>query len=172
MSIFHTNMHNGTTNNVDRETFIFLWTKISFFIFGVPKVGFFVKHLQKICYKIVPHKFIELLDHIVSTNNQIPYSRKLYIHLFWKRQISADSVETGPNFNYRCLVVWSCFFVKIIFRNKSTYFLRDTPIVLRDSTPSYERSCPLFWTYFEIGIKGSKKFKKMENLRVLSLYVT
>ena len=142
--IFHTIMHIGTTNNVDKELFIFLWIKISFSIFGVSKMGFFVKHLSIICYKIIPHKFIKLLYHIWSTNNQIPFSKKIYIHLFWKRQISTDSVETGPNLNYRCLVVCSWFFVKIIFRYTSIYFIRDTPIVPQYSTPRYECHVPRF----------------------------
>ena len=107
--ILHTSMHIRTTDNVDEESLNFRWIKISFSIFGVSKTGFFVKHLPKICYKIVPQKFIDSLDHILSTNTRFYFSKKLSIQLFWKRQISADLVETEPNLNYRCLLVCSWF---------------------------------------------------------------
>ena len=83
--------------------------------------------------------------------------QKLLIHLSWKRQISADSAGGGSNLNCSCLIVCSLFFPKIISRYISIYLIRETPKVLQDSTPSYERSCPSFWPHFETGIRNSKK---------------
>jgi hypothetical protein len=103
-------------------------------------------------------------------------------HLFeWKKffslpsknwQISADSAGSGSNLNYRCIIVCSCFFLKIIFRYKSIYFIIDPQIVMQYSTPSYKRSRLPFWSFFEIGIRNSKKIKKIQNLRFVSCYVT
>ena len=84
------------------------------------------------------------------------------MHLCWKRQIAANSVGTGWNLNYKCLIVCSLFFQKIISRCTSTHFIRDPPRVLQDFIPSYHRSCPLFWPLFEIDKTNSeKKIKKM-----------
>ena len=60
------------------------------------------------------------------------------MHPCWKRQIAANSVGTGWNLNYKCLIVCSLFFQKII-----THFIKDPPRFLQDSTPSYHRPCPL-----------------------------
>ena len=54
------------------------------------------------------------------------------IHPLSKRQISVNSAETGSNLNYGCLVVCSRFFVKIISRYKSIYFIIDTQRVPQD----------------------------------------
>ena len=70
------------------------------------------------------------------------------------------------NLNYSCLIVCSLFFPKIISRYISIYLIRETPKVLQDSTPSYERSWPQFWPHFETGIRNSKK---IVNLRIVSL---
>ena len=85
------------------------------------------------------------------------------MHNFWKTQVSVDSVGNGSNLNYRCLVVCSWFLEKIIFWYTTTYFIGDTPRVSQYSTPSYERSCPPSWLFYEIGIENSKKFKKNQN---------
>ena len=50
--ILRTNMHLETTNNVAEESFYFPCIKIIFFIFGVQKMSFFVKHIPKICCKM------------------------------------------------------------------------------------------------------------------------
>ena len=97
---------------------------------------------------------------------------KVLIHLWWKRQIPVDSVGSVWNLNYNCLVVCSLFFPKIIYRYISIYLIRETSKVFQDSTTSSERSSPLFWPHFETGIKNSKKIKKLENLRIVSSYVT
>ena len=93
------------------------------------------------------------------------------IHLSWKRQISADSGGSGSNLNCSCLVVCSLFFPKIFYRYISIYLIRETPKKFQDSTTSYERSFLSFSPHFETGIKNSKKIKKLENLRIVSLYV-
>ena len=62
--------------------------------------------------------------------------QKVSIHLSSKRQISADSVGTGANLNYNCLVLCSWFFEKIIFSYTTIYFIRDMPIVSQYSTPA------------------------------------
>ena len=135
-------------------------------------MGFFVKKLPNICCKIGPHQFSKILYHILCTNNQMVACQKISIHLSSKRQISDDSAEIGSNLNCRCFLVCSWFLKKIIFRYISIYFIRDIPRVSQDSTPSYERSWPPFWPYFETGVRNSTKIKKMENLRIVSLYVT
>ena len=58
-------------DNVAEESFYFLWTKKSFFIFRVSKMGCFVKQLPKICFQIGSHKFYKIIYHILCTNNQI-----------------------------------------------------------------------------------------------------
>ena len=50
--ILRKNVHLETTNNVAKESFNFPCIKIIFFIFGVPKMSFFVKHMPKISCKI------------------------------------------------------------------------------------------------------------------------
>ena len=170
--ILRTSVHHGTTDNVDEESFLFTCTKKPFFIFPVRKMGFFVKHLPQISCKIWEIHLKKILDHVICRNNQVVASNKFSIHLFWKRQIPADSVESGSNLNYMCIIVCSWFLAKIIFRYSSSYFIRDTPRVSQDSSPSYERSCPPFWPCVQIGIRNSKKFKIMGNIRVVSLYVS
>ena len=138
-------------NNVAEQSFQLYCTKKPFFIFRVRKIGFFVKHLPKICCKMGDHHFYKILDHISCTNNQMVVSEKLSIQPFPKRQIPADSVETGSNLNYRCFIVCSWFFEKLISRYASRCFIIDAPRVSQNSTPRYERSRPPFWPYFEIG---------------------
>ena len=64
MSILYTSVRLGMENNVAEESFHFRYTKKSFLIFRVAKMGCFVKQLQTICHKFEPHQFIKLLDHI------------------------------------------------------------------------------------------------------------
>jgi hypothetical protein len=58
-------------NNVNLGSFNFCCTKNSFFIFLTQKMGFFVKHLPKICFKNVPTHFYKILYHILCTINQL-----------------------------------------------------------------------------------------------------
>ena len=89
--------------------------------------------------------------------------KKVSIHLFWKRQNPADSDGTGSNLNCRCVIVFSLFFEKIIFRYTSSYFFRDPTKYLQYYTTRYERSFPPFWPYFETGTRNSKKNQKDGN---------
>jgi hypothetical protein len=125
-------------------------------------MSFFVKDLPNICSQIGPNHFYKILGHIQCIIEKMVGCQKLLIHLWWKRQISTDSVASGSNLNYSCLIVCSLFFPKIISRYISIYLIRESPKVFQDSTPSYERSCPSFWPHFETGIRFSKKSKKFK----------
>ena len=78
---------------------------------------------------------------------------KFLSHLWWKRQISADSVGSGSNLNCSCLIVCTLFFPKIISRYINIYLIREIPKKFQDSTTSYEWSSLPFWPHFEMGIK-------------------
>ena len=153
-------VHLGMANNVDLGGFHCLWKKNPFFIFWAPKMVFF-KHLPRKHSKIGLPKFSILLDHIVCTNHRLVASQNISRYLSPKRQIVADSVGSGQNLNYRCLIVCSWFFQKIIFRFTAIYFMIDPQIVLKDYTPRLESSCPPFWPHFESSTSNSKKIKKM-----------
>ena len=62
-------------NNVAEEGFQLYIMKKSFSIFSVSKSWTFVKHLLIICFKMVPHHFCKILDHILSTIHQ-PFASK------------------------------------------------------------------------------------------------
>ena len=64
MPILGKNVCLGTMNNVAEKSFHFRYTKKSFLIFRVLKMGCFVKQLPKICYKFEPQQFIKILDHM------------------------------------------------------------------------------------------------------------
>ena len=70
-SILYASVHLGMENNVAEESFHFRYTKKSFLIFRVSKMGCFGKQLPKISYKIGSHQFFKILEHILCTNNQI-----------------------------------------------------------------------------------------------------
>ena len=57
-------------NNVAEESFQLYSTKKSFSIFSVSKSWIFVKHVPRIRFKMVPHHFCIILDHILSTIHQ------------------------------------------------------------------------------------------------------
>ena len=57
-------------NNVVEESFQLYLRKKSFSIFSVSKRQIFVKHLPRIRFKMVPHHFCKILDHILSTIHQ------------------------------------------------------------------------------------------------------
>ena len=114
--ILCTHVHLGMANDVVQGSFQLYCTKKSFFIFLSAEKGFFVKHLPRISFKMIPPYFCKILDHILITNHQFSASQKLSSHLSAKRQSFADLVGSGPNFNYRCVIVCSCFFEKNIFR--------------------------------------------------------
>jgi hypothetical protein len=124
------------TNNVDLGSFNFHCTKNSFFIFLVQKLGFFVKHLPKVCYRNRTTKFKMIIYHILCIIHQLFARKRLYSHPSKNRQISVISVGSGSNLNYRCFIVCSCFSTKIIFSYTSIYFIRDPSSVCQDSIPT------------------------------------
>ena len=65
-------------NNVAEESFQLYSTKKSFSIFSVSKSQIFVKHLLIISFKMVPHHFCKILDHILSTIHQ-PVASKSFL---------------------------------------------------------------------------------------------
>ena len=123
-------MHIGMANKVSEGSFHFRFTKKSFPIFRVPKLGFFVKDLTNLGCKIVPCQFSKILYHISCAINQLVVCKKLFNHLSSKWQISADSAGTGSILNYKCFIVFSLFFVNFSFRYKSSHFIKVIPKVL------------------------------------------
>ena len=131
-----------------------------------------MKNLPNIWCKFESLHFSKILDHILLQIDQMFECQMIFIHLSSKRQISIDSVGTGSNLNYMCLIVCSLFFQKIISRYTSSHFIIDPPRGLQDSTPSYHRSCPPFWPHFEIDKNNSKKIKKnVKPSRCILIYV-
>ena len=61
---------------------------------------------------------------------------KAFIHLAWKRQVSANSVGSGSNLNCSCLIFCSLFFQKIISRYICIYLIRETSKCFPDSPTS------------------------------------
>ena len=114
--------------------FNFSQKKNPFFIFGVSKREIFVKHLPRICFKMAPYHFCKILDHVSSIIHQLVAFKIFLASSRKKRQVYVDTVGTVPNLNYKCFVVCSWFFTKIIFRYKTCDFIRDTLRVLQDST--------------------------------------
>jgi hypothetical protein len=109
--ILCTRVHIGMANNVAYVCFYFLWTEISFSIFRVPKIRFFVKGLPYICFKIVPNQLSNTRTYVMH-NWPNGWVSKAFNHISWKRQISADSVGSRSNLNCSCLIVCSLFFYK------------------------------------------------------------
>ena len=65
-------------NNVAEESFQIYTTKKSFSIFLVSKSWIFVKNLLIIRFKIVPHHFYKISDHILSTIRQTVASKSFF----------------------------------------------------------------------------------------------
>ena len=86
--------------------------------------------------KIGPYNFYKKTRPYLVHNLPNGWVSKNLIHLRWKREIFVDSVGSGSNLNYSCLIVCSLFFPKIISRYKSIYLIRETPKKFRDSTTS------------------------------------
>ena len=57
-------------NNVSEGRFQLYFTKKLFSIFSVPERECFVKHVPRNRFKMVPHYFCKILDHILSTIHQ------------------------------------------------------------------------------------------------------
>ena len=144
-----------------KKVFLFIGQK-NHFPFSECEKCFFCKAPTTNMLKNWEIHILKTLDHVICTNNQIVFSEKVSIHLFWKTQVSVDSFGNNSNLNYRCLIVCSWFLAKIIIRYTTTYFIRDTPRVSQYSTPSYARSCPPSWLFLEISVENSKIFKKIK----------
>ena len=71
-------------NNLSEEIFHFIFTKKPFSIFSVPEREFFVKHVPRIRFKMVPHYFSKILDHILSTIHQ-PVESKSFLAISRKK---------------------------------------------------------------------------------------
>jgi hypothetical protein len=65
-----THVHLRMANNVVQRSFQFYRVEKPFSIFGVPKLGFFVKQLPKLGLITGAHQFSKVLDHILCTFNQ------------------------------------------------------------------------------------------------------
>jgi hypothetical protein len=137
-------------NNIDLESFNFCCIKHSIFIFLVQKIGFFVKRIPKICYKNGPTKFKMILYHTVCTIHHLFAWKKFSRHSSRNWQNFANSIGSGSNLNYRCFIVCSYVFPKIIFRYTSIYFIIDSQSVPQYSTPIYKRSCMPSWMHSKI----------------------
>ena len=73
--IFYKHIRLGMGNNVVEEIFELYGIKKSFSIFRVSKRGIFMKHLPRVCFKMVPHHFCKILDHILSIIHQLVASK-------------------------------------------------------------------------------------------------
>ena len=69
--ILCTHVHLGMAHKVVQGSFQLYLTKNTFSIFWVPKRVIFVKHLPRVCFKMMPHHFCKILDHILSTIHQL-----------------------------------------------------------------------------------------------------
>ena len=76
--ILYTHIRLYVANNVSEGRFQLYFTKKPFSIFWVPEREFFVKHVPRICFKMVPHHFCKILDHILSTIHQ-PVASKSFL---------------------------------------------------------------------------------------------
>jgi hypothetical protein len=88
-------VHIGMANKFALGSLNFICTEKSFFIFLLLKMGFFVKHLPKICSKNGPTQFKIILYHILSTIHQLFALKKLYSHPSKKDKYLSIQLETG-----------------------------------------------------------------------------
>ena len=124
--ILCTRVHLGIPNNFPKGVFIFFSRKIHFPFSECPKWVF----LWRTC-----HIFVAKLDQINFLKYYAIFNAQLtkclgvqsfLIHLWWKRQISVDSVGSGSNLNCSCYIVCSLFFPKIISSYINTYLIINT----------------------------------------------
>ena len=117
-----------------KKVFNFIARKSHFPFCECRNGSFFVMYVPRIRFKMVPHHFFKMLDHILSIIHQPVESKSFLASSRKKRQVSADLARTLPNLNYKCFVICSRFFIKIIFRYTTCGLIRDTMIVWQDST--------------------------------------
>ena len=86
------------------------------------------------------------------------------------RPPSADSIGTGWNLNCGSSIACPLFSLKMLFTFTGRHFIKDSKTDWHDSNPSHGRPPRRNRPVFENIIKNSKKIKKLENLRIVSLY--
>ena len=151
-------------NKFAKGSFHFRCTKNAFFIFRVPKVGSFCEGCTKYLMSIWTNPFFYYTRPYFINNLQKFLCKMFLMHLCWKRQIAANSAGTGWNLNYKCLIVCSLFFKKIISKCTSTHLIRDLQSVLQYSTPSYHRPLPpstVLTAFWNRCLNNSKKIKNI-----------
>jgi len=81
--------------------------KKSTFRFLSAKNGIFYEAATNNPFEKWTTPFYKILYHILCIIHQLVACQKLSSHLSPKRQISADSGESGPNLSYSCVIVYS-----------------------------------------------------------------
>jgi hypothetical protein len=152
--------------------FSFSWHKKFIFHFLSAKNGFFVKHLQKICFKNGTPQFYNILYHILCTIHQFFARKKLSRRPSRNWQNYADSVGSGSNLNYRCFIFCSSFFQKKYFYVHKHLFHQRSINSFARVYPVLGMVTPAVFTAFWNWHKKFKKIKTIQNLRVVSCYVT
>jgi hypothetical protein len=94
-----------------------------------------VKEVPNFWCWIIPQEFYNIIYDNLCIKYQLFECPMNSMHLSWKRQTSAESAGKGSNLNYRCLIVCSWFFPKIIFSFTSIYLIIGPMIFLQNSTP-------------------------------------
>ena len=105
-------------HNVAQGSFQLSFTKNTIFIFWVRKRGHFVKHLPRICCKIVPPHFRKILNHILSRNNQLLAHQRYYRHLLWKDKFQPIQQEADQIWTTSASLVDHDFFQKSFLSSK------------------------------------------------------
>ena len=118
-----------------KGVFTYFAKKNAFSIFKVQKLGVFMKQLPRICLENAPPQHSHIVDHIVWEIHQLDASQQLSRHFSSFIQLSADLLGSVPNLNYRCFMVCSWFFQKIILRYASCHLMGDPIRVLQYLTP-------------------------------------
>ena len=119
-----------TSQQVCQRKFLFALHENSIFHFPSDKNGVFCEGSTKYLMSTWTTIFLSnTRPYFIYNWPKFPCNM-VFIYLFWKRQISADSVGTRSNLNYMCLIVCSLFFEKIISRYTSSHFIRDPPRLL------------------------------------------
>ena len=98
-SILCTQIRLYVANNFSEESFQLYSTEKSFSIFWVPEREFFVKHVPRIRFKMVPHYFSKNIRSHFKYNSPTGWIQELSRQLSEKRQVYVDLVGTLPNLN-------------------------------------------------------------------------
>jgi hypothetical protein len=147
--------------------FCFSWHKKFIFHFLSTKNGFFVKHLPKLCFKNIPRQFEKIVYHILCTINQLFAWKRFYSHPSRNWQISADSVGSGSNLNYRCFIVCSYLKKNYFYMHKYLFHHRSIKSLAR----FYPRLGMVTPTVLATFWNRHKKFKNNQKNSNPSCYV-